>query len=57
MLKRIQLIDMGKIKLARYVCEKYEHEWIPRETTAEESNVCPKCKNQYWNVPRKKERK
>ncbi len=32
-------------------CERCGHEWIPRKEA--EPTVCPKCKNPYWNRPRK----
>jgi hypothetical protein len=30
-----------------------EHEWLPRDKD-QEPRVCPKCKNPYWNTPRKR---
>lgn len=43
-----------KIKLTvwGYRCLRCGHEWIPREK-AVEPRVCPKCKNPYWNTPKK----
>jgi hypothetical protein len=35
-------------------CLRCDHEWIP--TGAFEPKVCPKCKNPYWNVPRKEKK-
>jgi Zn finger protein HypA/HybF involved in hydrogenase expression len=45
---------MAKIKvtLYKFVCERCEHEWIPREAEVE-PRVCPKCKSPYWNTPRR----
>jgi hypothetical protein len=35
-------------------CERCGHEWLPRDRETEiEPKVCPKCKNPYWNVPRR----
>lgn len=35
-----------------YRCERCSYEWIP--CGAEEPRVvCPKCKNPYWNGPRR----
>lgn len=34
-----------------YVCERCDHEWIPRNETAL-PKVCPFCKNPNWNKPR-----
>ena len=39
------------ITVMGYRCEKCDHEWVPR--LDEEPRVCPKCKNPYWNKPRK----
>jgi len=44
--------NMAKIKLDGYRCERCEHEWVPCNKD-EKPLVCPKCKNPYWNRPRK----
>jgi len=44
-----------KVSLYKYVCERCEHEWIPRDVD-NEPRVCPKCKSPYWNRPRKEEK-
>lgn len=54
---------MGKgwIKVRCFVCERCEHQWIPRVTLdelksgdiKEEPIICPKCKSPYWNKPKK----
>lgn len=36
-----------------YVCERCEHDWVPRDAEAELPKVCPKCKSPYWNTPRR----
>lgn len=41
-----------KVTVWAYVCERCEHEWIPRNTE-NEPRVCPKCKSPYWNRPRR----
>jgi len=41
------------VKLDGYRCERCGHEWVPRNK-AEKPRVCPKCKNPYWDKPRKK---
>lgn len=45
---------MAKITLDGWKCERCGHEWVPREGTAVEPKVCPKCKSPYWNRPRQK---
>jgi predicted Zn-ribbon and HTH transcriptional regulator len=32
--------------------ERCGHEWVPHDIN-KEPTVCPKCKNPYWNQPRK----
>lgn len=44
--------NMAKIKLDGYRCERCEHQWVPCNKD-EKPLVCPKCKNPYWNRPRK----
>ncbi len=36
-----------------YKCKRCGHVWVARIYTEEEPRVCPKCKNAYWNVPKK----
>jgi len=43
---------MAKVMLSGLRCDRYGHEWLPREASSE-PRVCPKCKIPYWNVPRK----
>lgn len=33
-------------------CERCGYEWIPRELNVE-PEACPKCKNAYWNRPKR----
>jgi rubrerythrin len=41
-------------RLVRFwVCERCQHEWLPRQQGDPEPKVCPKCKSPYWNRPRK----
>lgn len=40
------------ITVMGYICERCDHEWIPRDFESE-PRVCPKCKSPYWNKPRK----
>ena len=45
---------MPKVQLWGYRCERCGHEWLPRDRETEtEPKVCPKCKNPYWNLPRR----
>jgi len=39
------------VTMLKCKCERCRHEWITR--TKEEPRVCPKCKNPYWNKPKK----
>lgn len=39
-----------------YVCERCEHEWIPRNKT-KPPRVCPLCKSPYWDRPRRNPKK
>lgn len=41
-----------KIVVDGYRCLRCGHTWVPRDKT-KEPKVCPKCKNPYWNVPRR----
>lgn len=42
----------GMVKLWGWRCGRCEHEWLPRNKE-EVPRVCPKCKSDYWNKPRK----
>lgn len=44
---RVPITVMG------FRCDRCGHEWIPRGESEAEPRVCPKCKNAYWNRPRK----
>ena len=44
---------MAKITLSGWRCERCGHTWVPKQETAGEPRVCPKCKSPYWNRPRK----
>lgn len=49
-------MTITKRKVTVYICERCGHEWIPRDALASEQElptVCPRCKNPYWNRPRK----
>ncbi len=37
-------------KIIKIDCLRCGHRWTP---TIERIRVCPKCKNPYWDVPRK----
>ena len=43
---------MELIQVWGYRCHRCEHEWVPKNKT-EKPRVCPKCKNVYWDRPRK----
>ena len=45
-------INMGKVKITAFKCERCEHVWVPRNNN-HLPTVCPKCKSPYWNRPRK----
>lgn len=44
---------MAKImlKVPGFRCERCGHEWQPR--ASKRPTVCPKCKNPYWDKPKK----
>jgi len=42
---------VARVTFQGYRCERCGHQWVPRQT--EEPRVCPKCKNPYWNRPRR----
>lgn len=44
---------MELIQLWGYRCQRCGHEWVPRDKT-QKPRVCPKCKNPYWDRPRRK---
>ncbi|MBW2991169.1 hypothetical protein KY348_05705 [Candidatus Woesearchaeota archaeon] len=41
-----------KVSLMGYGCLRCGHEWLPRNKN-NEPKVCPKCKNPYWDRPKK----
>lgn len=43
---------MELIQLWGYHCHRCGHEWVPKNKT-EKPRVCPKCKNPYWDRPRR----
>ncbi len=45
---------MAEVKITQkgFRCERCGHEWIPRNES--HPRVCPKCKNPYWDLPKKK---
>jgi predicted Zn-ribbon and HTH transcriptional regulator len=48
-------MGMELIQLWGYRCQRCGHEWVPRDKT-QKPRVCPKCKNPYWDRPRKNEK-
>ena len=44
---------MAVIQVSACRCERCNHEWVPKRNTMELPKVCPKCKNPYWNVPKR----
>ena len=48
---------MARITIDGYLCERCEHEWVPRSTTEGDPTICPDCKSPYWNKPRINEAK
>lgn len=45
---------MGRVQIWAWKCERCGHVWPPRGDDKEKPPVtCPKCKNPYWNQPRK----
>jgi len=43
-----------RVKIDKYVCERCGHKWISRIKTL--PKFCPKCKSNYWNIPKKEKR-
>src|SRR5256885_1181087 len=43
---------MELIQLWGYRCLRCGHEWVPKNKE-QKPRVCPKCKNPYWDRPRK----
>jgi hypothetical protein len=43
---------MELIQLWGYHCQRCGHEWVPKNK-GQKPRVCPKCKNPYWDRPRK----
>jgi hypothetical protein len=48
-----EVMDVAKIELPAWRCERCGHEWVARQEWADQPRVCPKCKSPYWNLPRK----
>ena len=44
-----------EIKVKKYTCEKCGYVWTSRINTL--PKLCPKCKNPYWNISKKKIKK
>jgi len=57
-LVKYQLVNsiFMRVKLDGFRCERCGHQWIPREA-GDTPKVCPKCKNPYWDRPRRVEGK
>lgn len=53
--RRYSVVAMAKVKVTRWewLCERCQHQWLPRQQDAPEPKVCPKCKSPYWNRPRR----
>jgi Zn-finger nucleic acid-binding protein len=54
------LLGMGRVKVDAFRCDRCGHVWLPKELLEKLDEldkhlpkVCPKCKNPYWNTPRK----
>ena len=43
---------MELIEVWGYRCHRCGHTWVPR-AKREKPKVCPKCKNPYWDRPRR----
>jgi hypothetical protein len=48
--------SMELIQLWGYRCQRCGHEWVPKNKV-QKPRVCPKCKNPYWDRPRRGEAK
>ena len=48
---------MAEIMVKGYLCERCGHIWAPRNQDDKMPKVCPKCKNVYWNIPKKNKKK
>ncbi len=48
--------EFDKPMLNLYRCNRCGHPWAS-EQDVEKIKVCPKCKNPYWNSPRRGEKK
>lgn len=51
-------MGVTKQEVTVYVCERCEHQWIPRDPFTDPGpedlpKVCPKCKSPYWNTLRR----
>jgi hypothetical protein len=49
-------MDMGKVMLEGFECERCGHKWVKRSATEGDPVICPKCKSPYWNRPRQADR-
>jgi predicted Zn-ribbon and HTH transcriptional regulator len=43
-----------KITITKLKCERCGHTWYPKSEKI--PTVCPKCKNPYWDKPKKGKR-
>jgi predicted Zn-ribbon and HTH transcriptional regulator len=50
-------VQMAKITLPGWRCERCGHEWVARQEWEDQPRVCPKCKSPYWATPRKTPKK
>lgn len=46
-------MNVGKVMLEGYKCDRCGHEWVARIKIDEDPTICPKCKSPYWNKPRR----
>jgi predicted Zn-ribbon and HTH transcriptional regulator len=44
---------MPKVMISGFECSRCTHQWVPRNK-GEKPTVCPKCKNPYWDKPKRK---
>ncbi|MGA7543615.1 MAG: hypothetical protein WBW34_11195 [Nitrososphaeraceae archaeon] len=46
-------IEMGKVKVDAYKCERCGHVWLPREPNRyRKPIICARCNSAYWDIPR-----
>ena len=48
-----EAIDVAKILIPGWRCERCGHEWVARQEWEDKPNVCSRCKSPYWASPRK----